>query len=98
MFQRCFRSQNKVPPELWPTFFDVFNTEWPVILTWVILIQLTFYVPEKCSSMSHRPCKVSNLMNTPQFNPFRANYRKIYLGDFEVEFEIMLGRWNGDFF
>ena len=30
-------------------------------------------------------------MNTPQFNPFRANNRKIYVGDFEVEFEIMLG-------
>ena len=31
-------------------------------------------------------------MKTPQFNRFRANYRKIYLGDFEVEAEIMLGR------
>ena len=28
---------------------------------------ITFYAPEKCSSLSHRPFKITNLMNTPQF-------------------------------
>ena len=41
---------------------------------------------------------ITNLINTPQFNPFRANDRKIYLGDFEVEAKILVVRKYGDFF